>query len=83
MRLSVHLHTILQIQTPQGLVGHLEVDLPTGSTMADLIEHLEIKLDPDAMLLVVNGRLVDLEHKFQEGDTVNLMPAISGGTARS
>ncbi|MCK4900004.1 MAG: MoaD/ThiS family protein [Anaerolineales bacterium] len=36
-------------------------------------------LDPDALLLVVNGRVAELNQTLQEGDKVNLMPAISGG----
>ena len=79
MNISVHLHTILQRQTPEGPVGRVDVCLPEGSTVADLLEHLEVALEPDALLLVVNGRMAELEQTLHEGDQVNLMPAISGG----
>jgi sulfur carrier protein ThiS len=79
INLSVQLHTILQRQTTEGRVSQLQVSLPQGSTLAGLLAHLEIDLDPDALLLVVNGRLAELDHPLQEGDHVNLMPAISGG----
>ncbi len=79
MKVIVHLHTILQRQTPEGLVNILEVELPPGSYLADLLRHLEIDLSPEAMLLVVNGRVADTTHRLQDGDQVNLMPAISGG----
>jgi sulfur carrier protein ThiS len=78
VNISVHLHTILQRQTPEGPVGRVDVCLPEGSTVADLLEHLEVALEPDA-LLVVNGRMAELQQTLQEGDQVNLMPAISGG----
>ena len=79
MKITVHLHTILQRQTPEGLVNRLEVSLPSNYTLEDLLQFLEIDLDPDALLLVVNGRVGELNQTLQEGDRVNLMPAISGG----
>ena len=78
-RITVHLHTILQRQTPQGLQRRLELETPPGTTLEDLLARLEIELSTEAMLLVVNGRIVELEYELQEGDTVNLMPALSGG----
>ncbi len=79
MRVVVHLHTILQRQTPEGLVRRLEVDLPGGSRVADLLLSMEIALPLDALLLAVNGRVADPEQVLEEGDQVNIMPAISGG----
>lgn len=79
MRVLVHLHTILQKETPEGTKRFLEVIMPPGSTLADLLKHLEIDLDPEAMLLVINGRTAELDRRLQDGDEVNLMPAISGG----
>ena len=79
MVITVHLHTILQRQTIEGPVRILDVKTPGGTNLADLLAQLEIKLSPESLLLVVNGRLVDLEHELQEGDVVNLMPALSGG----
>jgi sulfur carrier protein ThiS len=79
LRVTVHLHSILQIETPEGMLNRLEVVLPQGSTMASLLERLQISISPDHMLLAHNGRVVDLDQPLQEGDQVNLMPAISGG----
>lgn len=79
MNITVHLHTILQIETPHGTIGQLEVTLPQDSTLADLLDQLEIDMQPEALLLVVNGRMAELEQPLREGDQVNLMPAISGG----
>ena len=80
MRVTAHLHTILQRQTPDGLVDRLEVDLPGNHRVADLLAKLEISLPEDALLLAVNGRVADIEQVLQDGDQVNIMPAISGGT---
>lgn len=79
VNVSVQLHTILQRQTPEGRLDRLEVELPEGSALADLIEHLEITLDIEDLLLVVNGRTAELDTLLKNGDKVNLIPAISGG----
>ena len=79
MNVAVHLHTVLQRQTPEGLVRRLELSLPPQSTVNDLLAQMEIDFPLDSLLLVVNGRLVEEDHILAEGDKVNLMPAISGG----
>jgi len=79
VKVTAHLHTILQRQTPEGLVRRLEVELPGGSRVADLMAVLEINLPEDALLLAVNGRVAEPGTPLQDGDQVNLMPAISGG----
>jgi sulfur carrier protein ThiS len=77
--ITVHFHTILQRHTPQGAVRELDIEIPDGSSVGDLLRALEIELSPDALLLVVNGRLVEEQNILQPGDRVNLMPALSGG----
>ena len=79
MNVAVHLHTVLQRQTPEGLVRQLALSVPADSTLNDLLAQLEIDFPLDSLLLVVNGRLVEEDHILAEGDKVNLMPAISGG----
>lgn len=79
MIVVVHLHTVLQRQTPEGLVSKLDVPLAPESTLKDLLSHLEIDFPLDSMLLAVNGRLAEVNHVLHDADQVNLMPAISGG----
>ncbi len=79
MKLIVHLHTILQKETPQGLANRIEVTIPDESTLGDLLNILEISNNPDSLLLAVNGRVADINQTLKSGDQVNLMPAISGG----
>ena len=79
MLVSVYLHTILQRHTPDGVVRQLEVNLPPGSNLLDLLRELSIELDPDQIMLVVNGIMADERTLLSDGDRVNLMPAISGG----
>jgi sulfur carrier protein ThiS len=79
MNLTVHLHTILQRQTPEGPIDRVELQMPPGSDLADVLRELEIEMKPESMLLVVNGRIAEIDQRLDEGDEVNLMPAISGG----
>ena len=79
MIITVQLHTTLQRRTPEGWIRSLDVLLPEGGTIADIIEQLGITLSPDALLIAVNGRVAELNQKLADGDQVNLMPAISGG----
>jgi sulfur carrier protein ThiS len=79
MNINVFLHTTLQRQFPKAKAGVLLLELPSGSTLEDLLRRLHIKLDLPNTLLVVNGRNVEMGHVLLEGDQVHLIPAISGG----
>jgi molybdopterin converting factor small subunit len=79
MVVTVRLHTILRRETPEGVVDRLKLDLPTGATIQSLVERLEIKLRGEALLLVVNGKIVKEDQVLAEGDEVRLIPAVSGG----
>jgi sulfur carrier protein ThiS len=80
INITIHLHTILQRQTPDGLINLLEIQLPADSTLADLLRDLNIELEPEHLLLAVNGRVAELDQVLQGGDQVNVMPALSGGS---
>jgi sulfur carrier protein ThiS len=82
IRVTVRLHTVLRRKTPEGIVDRLELELPEGSTVHSLLDAADIELSGDALLLVVNGRIVKPEHVLAEGDQVRLVPAMSGGRAR-
>ena len=79
MVVTVHLHTTLQRQTPKGALRRLEVMLPGGSSLADLLAHLELEFDHDSVLLVINGRQANASQALADGDEVHLIPALSGG----
>ena len=79
MTVTVHLHTTLQRPTPTGPLRRLDVALPAGSTLRELLDRLSIPRQDDSVLLVVNGRQADLENTLREGDEVHLIPPLSGG----
>lgn len=79
MVINVRLHSILQSQAPEGSMGRLVMELPEGSRLADLLAALALPLPEDALLLVINGRMASEEDMLQDGNQVNVMPALEGG----
>jgi molybdopterin converting factor small subunit len=79
MKIEVQLHTVLQRQTSQGLLRQTTLEMPSGSTLLDVLRLLEIKLAPEHLLLVVDGKLVDENYLLRDGEKVSLIPAMSGG----
>ncbi len=79
MKIEVHFHTTLQRQTPQGLQRQTTLEMPPDSTLLDLLQLLEIELDPEHLLLVVDSKVVDETHVLADGEQVSLIPAMSGG----
>jgi molybdopterin converting factor small subunit len=79
---TVHLHTTLQRQTPEGLQRLLRLPLPSGSTLGDLLDCLAIPRTDESILLVVNGRMADSEQLLQHDDEVHVIPALAGGAPR-
>jgi len=75
----VHLHTTLQRPTPSGPVRRLDLTLPAGSTLGDLLDRLSLAHLDDSVLLVINGRQADANRVLRDGDEVHLIPALSGG----
>ena len=56
----------------------LDLDLPEDSTVASLVDCLDLPKD-QVKLTVVNGRLRDLDHRLQPDDEVGIFPPIAGG----
>lgn len=79
MKVSVHLHTILQLQSPDGVIRQVDLDILEGSTVSDVLTTLGVTIDIDSLLIAVNGRVADADQSLNHNDKINLMPAISGG----
>ncbi len=75
----LHLHTILQRQTPQGLVSTVQYACKAGQTISQLMVDLSIDYNEDNLLLVANGQITTPNYALKDGDVVHLIPAISGG----
>lgn len=82
MQVTVRLHTILLRETPQGIIDRVTLELPDGSTVGQAVERIDMPTRPRTMLLVVNGKIVQIDHVLSEGDELRLVPGISGGRPR-
>ncbi len=58
--------------------GRQEVDLPAGSTVADLIGTLDVA-EHLVCLVAVNGRAAERSAVLADGDSVDLIPPVTGG----
>jgi len=54
-----------------------EWDIRTGMTVRDAV--LKIGLNPEAVLAVRDGRLINDDTKIQEDDVIKLIDVVSGG----
>lgn len=54
-----------------------EYEVRPGTTILMAIEKLEIQ--PEAVIPLKNGKLVDQDEIIQQGDTIRLVAVISGG----
>ena len=62
----------------EGRFNEKELELPEGSSLSSLLEHLKIA-ERDAKILIVNGLAVSAEHKLSHHDVVAIFPPIAGG----
>jgi sulfur carrier protein ThiS len=79
MVVHVRLHTTLRKETPQGIVDRLDLELEPGSTLAEVLDRLEIRPRGGSVLMAVNGNLVKKDFVLSDGDQVRLVPSVSGG----
>jgi sulfur-carrier protein len=56
----------------------LEVDLPDGATVADLIAELGLP-DEEIKVTFINHRACPRDRKLEPGDEVGIFPPIGGG----
>ena len=59
-------------------VHGLEVEIPDGAKVEDLLSHLEIS-KRNMPVVTLNHRIVKTEEKLVDGSEVNLIQPVSGG----
>ncbi len=83
LRVSVKLFASLRDKLPGRETGG-QVDLPEGSSLADLLSLLDISKE-QAQMVLVNGEQLPLSWSerlkvpLREGDTVSIFPPLAGG----
>ena len=62
----------------EGRFDEKELELPQGSSLADLMEYLKIP-EKDPKVLLVNGLSASVKDKLSDADVVAIFPMIAGG----
>jgi len=76
MEIQITLHGILRDYLPRKAKGKATLDLPSGTTIDDIVQQLEIKQNVSA---AVNGNEVENNHILQAGEELHLFRFIAGG----
>ena len=79
MKQTVKLSTTLRDHVP-GYAPEtgLQVEMPEGSTVAQLAQHLGLPLR-DIKIVMVNGRQHQVDDPMRDGDRIAYFPAVGGG----
>ena len=81
MKVEVRLFaTLATFLPPHGRDGVVELEIPEGSTVAEVIRLLGIPPDL-ARVVLVNGRDIGPEARLAARDVVTIFPPLAGGAA--
>jgi molybdopterin synthase sulfur carrier subunit len=61
-----------------GLGEHIEVELPDGATVGQLVEKLQLPAD-QVKVVFVNHTVQEHGRKLEDGDRVAVFPPVGGG----
>jgi molybdopterin converting factor small subunit len=78
--ITVKLHNVLQMVSASGRTSWMSLELAEGSVVGDALKALDIRWDPDNLVLGVNREQADPEKTLKNGDTLDIIPAVSGGS---
>lgn len=79
MQITIKLYATLRRYGPSLPSGAgFTLDLPAGSDVAGVVEHLGMP-DGVALVAMVNNEVVHLDRVVVAGDTVSLFPPVAGG----
>lgn len=79
MRIKARLFASLRAYTPGSKPGAtLEVELPPGARVRDLVAHFHIPAEV-VKLAFVNGLSQEMDTELRENDEVGIFPPVGGG----
>lgn len=77
IRVNARLFSILRHRQDGALRDRVTLELPEGSTVTDLLRQLQA---PEIGILIsINGEQAEETTVLQDGDEVELIPAVAGG----
>jgi sulfur carrier protein ThiS len=56
----------------------IQIEIPDGATVKDLLAHLEIPVERGAAV-IANGRVLDDNDEMEDGSSLDIFQSISGG----
>ena len=77
MKVNIHLHGILRDKLPPETKGRAAIDLKNGTTVADLLDHLD--LNRRVVVAVNEEEESDHAQILRDGDKVTVFTIIGGG----
>lgn len=79
MKVKVKLYGTLSLNYPGYRPSHgLEIEIPDGAVVSDLLSLLDIPEEKGAVA-IVNGRVIKEDDKIQDGVSVDIFQSIQGG----
>ena len=79
MKVKVKLYGTLGLRVPEYKPSRgIDVEIPDGATVKDLLAYLEI-LETRGAAVIVNGRVLKADDKVQDGVSVDVFQNIQGG----
>ena len=79
MKVKVKLYGTLSLQIPEYKPSRgLDIEIPDGATVKDLLAHLEI-LETRGATVIANGRVLKADDKLQDGSSLDVFQSIQGG----
>jgi len=77
IRVTVKLYSILRHRDGK-IINMLELDLPVGSSVQQVLDHLQVNEELET-ILAVNDEVVDAATILHKGDRLSLIPSVAGG----
>ena len=79
MKVKVKLYGTLSLHVPEYKSSQgIEVEIPDGATVKDLLTHLEIS-EMRGAAVVANGQVLKVEDEIQNGSSLDVFQSIHGG----
>ena len=79
MKVKVKLYGTLSLHVPEYKPSQgIEIEIPDGATVKDLLAHLEI-LETRGAVVISNGRVLKADDKVQDGSSLDVFQSIQGG----
>jgi sulfur-carrier protein len=83
MKIQLKLYGDLRRLSPGGAAGApMEIELPEGASLKDLVEHLRIPSE-ETKVAFVNNLVQDWDYRLHAGDRVGIFPPVGGGSSEA